>query len=198
MIALLRGTVHERRADAVVLLTPGGVGYQLGCSTTTIAGLPPIGADVELLCHLAVREDAMTLYGFADEAERDLFHLLVGVQAVGPKMALAVLSGGTPDEIAAGIAGGDAKRLQQAPGIGKRLAERIVAELQEKLAGHATLGRDATLPAGLGDPRSPVGEAREGLLGLGLPLAEVDALLAVARGETAAELIADALRRSRK
>ncbi|WP_320671687.1 Holliday junction branch migration protein RuvA [Patulibacter defluvii] len=195
MIALLRGTVHERRPDAVVLLTAGGVGYQLGCSTTTIAALPPVGSEVELLCHLAVREDAMTLYGFLDAAERDLFHLLVGVQAVGPKMALAVLSGGAPDEIAAGIAAGDAKRLQQAPGIGKRLAERIVAELQEKLAGHASLGRGATAP---GVPGSPAGEAREGLLGLGLPLAEVDALLAVAQGETAAELIADALRRSRK
>lgn len=196
MIALLRGTVVERRADQVVLLTAGGVGYAVGCSTTTLAALPADG-DVELLCHLAVREDAMTLYGFASAAERDLFHLLVGVQAVGPKMALAVLSGGTPDEIAAGIAAGDAKRLQQAPGIGKRLAERIVSELQEKLAGHATLGRSAAVPAGTGDATSAVSEAREGLLGLGLPLAEVDALLAVAHGETAAELIADALRRSR-
>ncbi len=196
MIALLRGTVVERRADQIVLLTAGGVGYAVGCSATTLAGLPGSG-EVELLCHLAVREDAMTLYGFATPSERDLFHLLVGVQAVGPKMALAVLSGGTPDEIAAGIAAGDAKRLQQAPGIGKRLAERIVSELQEKLAGHATLGAGTGVPAGIGDPGSPVGEAREGLLGLGLPLAEVDALLAVAHGDTAAELIADALRRSR-
>ncbi|MSW53228.1 MAG: hypothetical protein F2817_20375, partial [Actinobacteria bacterium] len=113
VIALLRGAVHERRADSVVLLTAGGVGYVLNCSNTTLAALPPAGDEVTLLCHLAVREDAMTLFGFGSEPERDLFHLLLTVQAVGPKLALAVLSAGGPDEVATSIAGGDAKRLQQ-------------------------------------------------------------------------------------
>ncbi len=197
MIALVRGTVYERRPDGVVLLTPGGVGYLLGCSITTLSELPPVGHEVELRCHMAVREDAMTLYGFASEPERDLFHLLLGVQAVGPKLALAILSAGTPDEVATSIAAGDAKSLQRAPGVGKRTAERIVSELREKLAGHGG-------PAGgTGDAARSVvtvtarDEARDGLLGLGMPDTEVDRLLAVAEGETAAEIIGDVLRRSR-
>jgi Holliday junction DNA helicase RuvA len=198
VIALLAGTVHERRADSVVLLTAGGVGYQLLCSATTLSTLPQ-GQQATLLCHLAVREDALTLYGFGTEPERDLFHLLLSVQAVGPKLALAVLSSGPPDDVATSIATGDAKRLQQVPGVGKRTAERIVSELQDKLAGRAAVG-----PTGVGAsarsvvPVTATDEARDGLLGLGLSLEEVDTLLAVSHGETAAELIADALRRSRQ
>lgn len=197
MIALLRGAVHERRADSVVLLTAGGVGYALLCSNTTLAALPPAGQETTLLCHLAVREDAMTLYGFGSEPERDLFHLLLTVQAVGPKLALAVLSSGGPDEVATSIAGGDAKRLQQVPGVGKRTAERIVSELQDKLAGRASVGAGTGSAARGVVTAGPADEAREGLLGLGLSPEEVDALLAVAHGHSAAELIADALRRSR-
>lgn len=197
MIALLRGTVHELRADGVVLLTPGGVGYHLNCSNTTLAGLPPTGGETTLLCHLAVREDAMTLFGFGSEAERDLFHLLLSVQAVGPKLALAVLSSGGPDEVATGIASGDAKGLQRVPGVGKRTAERIVSELQDKLAGRANAGTGTGSAARAVVTAGPADEARDGLLGLGLSTDEVDALLAVSHGDTAAELIADALRRSR-
>lgn len=198
MISLLRGTVYERRSDSVVLLTPGGVGYQLGCSSTTLAALPPVGHEAELRCHLAVREDAMTLFGFGSEPERDLFHLLIGVQAVGPKLALAALSAGPPDELATSIAAGDVKRLQQVPGIGKRTAERIVSELREKLSGIVGSGPDGVSHAA----RSVVtvtarDEARDGLLGLGMPADEVERLLAVSEGETAAEIIGDALRRSR-
>jgi Holliday junction DNA helicase RuvA len=177
VIALLRGTVHERRADSVVLLTAGGVGYVLNCSGTTLAALPSPGGEAELLCHLAVREDAMTLFGFGSEPERDLFHLLLSVQAVGPKLALAVLSSGGPDEVATAIAGGDAKRLQAVPGVGT--------------TGTGTAARGVVTA-------TPTDEARDGLLGLGLAPEEVDTLLAVAHGETAAELIADALRRSRR
>jgi Holliday junction DNA helicase RuvA len=199
VIALLRGAVHERRADSVVLLTPGGVGYVLNCSNTTLAALPPAGGEVTLLCHLAVREDAMTLFGFGSEPERDLFHLLLTVQAVGPKLALAVLSSGGPDDVATSIAGGDAKRLQQVPGVGKRTAERIVSELQDKLSGRAAVGATGTGKAARSVvTATPTDEARDGLLGLGLAPDEVDTLLAVAHGETAAEIIADALRRSRQ
>lgn len=199
MITLLRGTVYERRSDSIVLLTAGGVGYQLGCSGTTLAELPPVGHEAELRCHLAVREDAMTLYGFGSEPERDLFHLLVSVQAVGPKLALAVLSAGGPDEIATSIATGDAKRLQQVPGIGKRTAERIISELREKLSGQSAVG-----PGGTGEAARSVvtvtarDEARDGLLGLGMPADEVERLLTVAEGETAAEIIGDALKRTRR
>ncbi len=200
MIALLQGTVHEHRVDSVVLLTAGGVGYQVGCSATTLAELPPTGQPATLLCHLVVREDALTLYGFGSEPERDLFHLLLGVQAVGPKLALAVLSSGPPEELATSIAGGDVKRLQRVPGIGKRSAERIVVELQDKLAG-ATRHGDPTRPGAAA--RSIVAvtardEARDGLLGLGMKPDEVEALLAVAEGDTATEIIADALKRTRR
>lgn len=197
MIALLRGAVHERRPDGVVvLLTAGGVGYRLQCSTSTVAALPA-GQEATLLCHLAVREDALTLFGFGTEPERDLFHLLLSVQAVGPKLALAVLSSGSPDDVATSIAGGDAKALQQVPGVGKRTAERIVSELQDKLAGRAPTGAGAGGAARVVVASTPADEAREGLLGLGLSPEEVDTLLAVSHGETAAEIIADALRRSR-
>lgn len=197
MISLLRGTVYERRPDGVVLLTPGGVGYLLGCSSTTLSELPPVGHEAELLCHLAVREDAMTLYGFGSEPERDLFHLLLGVQAVGPKLALAALSAGGPDEIATSIAAGDAKRLQQVPGIGKRTAERIVSELREKLSGHVSAAGRPGEAARSVVTVTARDEARDGLLGLGMPVDEVERLLTVADGDSAAEIIGDALRRSR-
>src|SRR5439155_17240577 len=85
------------------------------------------------LSHLVVRDDALALFGFATEEERDLFLLLIGVQSVGPKMALAVLSGGPPRELIRAVAGGDVARLTAVPGIGKRTAERIVVELKEKV-----------------------------------------------------------------
>ncbi|MEV4419760.1 Holliday junction branch migration protein RuvA [Patulibacter sp. NPDC049589] len=197
MIALLRGAVHERGQGSVVLLTPGGVGYVLNCSNTTLAALPAAGQDTTLLCHLAVREDALTLFGFGSEPERDLFHLLLTVQAVGPKLALAVLSSGGPDEVATSIASGDAKRLQQVPGVGKRTAERIVSELQDKLAGRSAVGTGTGSAARGVVTATPTDEARDGLLGLGLSPEEVETLLAVAHGDTAAAIIADALRRSR-
>src|SRR4029079_9667463 len=102
-------------------------------STETLGHVPRIGEPATLFTHLVVREDALTLYGFATEEERDLFLLLIGVQGVGPKMAVAVLSGGPPRELLAAVAAGDHARLQAVPGIGKRTAERIVVELREKV-----------------------------------------------------------------
>ena len=98
-------------------------------------GVPAVGREATLLSHLVMRDDAIQLYGFASEGERDLFLMLVGVQGVGPKVALAVLSGGSASELTAAIAAGDAPRFQAVPGIGKRTAERIIVELREKVAG---------------------------------------------------------------
>jgi Holliday junction DNA helicase RuvA len=131
----------------------------------------------------------MTLYGFASEEERALFGLLVGVQGVGPKVALAVLSGGTPRELLNAIAAGDSARFQAVPGIGRRTAERIVVELRPRVG-----PEDPIVITRSDDPRSL---AREGLLGLGLSAGEADALLLDARGETPQELIAAALRAAR-
>jgi Holliday junction DNA helicase RuvA len=152
-----------------------------------------VGEPATLFTHLIVRDDALLLYGFATEQERDLFLLLLGVQSVGPKMALAVLSGGPPRELLSAVASGDTARLQAVPGIGKRTAERIVVELREKV-GPAT-SEDAIVITRTDDPRAL---AREGLLGLGYSQGEIDGLLSGASGDTPEALIAHALKVSRR
>ena len=132
MIALLRGEVAVRRADHVVILC-GGVGHRAAVSAETLRHVPAVGGETTLHTHLIVRDDALALYGFHSEQERDLFLMLLSVQAVGPKVALAVLSAGPPRELVAALAAGDAARLQAVPGIGKRTAERIIVELREKV-----------------------------------------------------------------
>jgi Holliday junction DNA helicase RuvA len=193
MIALVRGQVVLRRPDHVVV-DCHGVGYRLAVSAETLRQVPAAGREVTLLAHLVVRDDALQLYGFATEEERDLFLLLVGVPSVGPKLALGVLSGGPPRELLAALAAGDARRLQAAPGVGRRTAERIVAELREKVGAPAP--ETVAVPAA--GPDEPHALAREGLLGLGFTPAEVDALLAEADGDTPEELIAHALRTARR
>jgi Holliday junction DNA helicase RuvA len=191
MIALLEGRVAVRRADHVVV-SCGGVGYRLAVSAETLRHVPRVGTETTLFTHLIVRDDALLLYGFATEEERDLFLLLIGVQAVGPKMALAVLSGGPPREVLGAVAAGDTARLQAAPGIGKRTAERIVVELREKVG--ATTD-DPIVITRTDDPRLL---ARDGLLGLGFSPVEADQLLDGASGDTPEDLIAHALKGARR
>jgi Holliday junction DNA helicase RuvA len=196
MIALVTGEVAVRRGDHVVIIA-GGVGYRLAVSAETLRHVPRVGQQAALHSHLIVRDDALQLYGFSSEAERDLFLLLLGVQGVGPKMALAVLSGGPPRELLAAVAGGDVARLQAVPGIGKRTAERIVVELREKVgAGTAGDGVSAAITIARGD--DPRFLAREGLVGLGFSGDEADRLLDGAPGDTAEALIAHALKESRR
>jgi Holliday junction DNA helicase RuvA len=194
MIASVAGDVLVRRPDHVVIETAGGVGYRLAVSAETLRQVPAVGKPVSLLSHLVVRDDALALYGFATEQERDLFLLLVSVQSVGPKVALAVLSGGSPRDLTRALAAGDADRLQAVPGIGKRTAERIVVELREKVGVSA-----AAVVAGVGrsDPDDPRRLAREGLLELGYAPDEADALLDGLAGDSAEELLAGALRAAR-
>ncbi|MFP5361644.1 MAG: Holliday junction branch migration protein RuvA [Thermoleophilia bacterium] len=192
MIALVRGEVAVRRGDHVVVLT-GGVGYRLAVSAETLRHVPGIGKPVTLHSHLVVRDDALALYGFATEEERDLFLALIGVQSVGPKVALAVLGGGTPRELIRALAAGDAARLQAVPGIGKRTAERIIVELREKVGG-AALEEEILISRG-DDPRRL---ARDGLVELGFSVVEADELLRDAPDDTPEALIAGALRTARK
>src|SRR5581483_11365532 len=140
-----------------------------------------------------VRDDALALYGFATEEERELFLLLLGVQAVGPKVALAVLSGGSPRDLLRAVAAGDTPRLQAAPGVGKRTAERIVVELREKV--DVSEPYEAVSSPRGDDPRSL---AREGLLELGYSPVEADELLAGVNGERAEDLLTAALRTARR
>ena len=191
MIASVRGEVTVRRPDHVVVEC-SGVGYRLAVSAHTLRAVPAAGEETLLHTHLVVRDDGMQLYGFASEDERELFLMLVGVQGVGPKVALAVLSGGSPRELTNAIAAGDSARFQAAPGIGKRTAERIIVELREKVAGEAVA--DAVQITRSDDPRTL---AREGLLGLGFAPAEADQLLDSAAGETPEDLIASALKAAR-
>jgi Holliday junction DNA helicase RuvA len=192
MIALVSGTVAVRRSDHVVV-DCGGVGYRLAVSSETLRHVPAVGNEVMLHAHLVVRDDALALYGFATEDERELFLMLLGVQSVGPKVALAVLSGGSPRDLLGALAAGDAARFQAVPGIGKRTAERIIVELREKVG--VSLPDRAIRVTRADDPRSI---AREGLLSLGYNAIEVDELLDGALGETPEELIADALRSARR
>ncbi len=197
MIERVRGTLVATGA-AQVVVEVGGVGLQLAASTSTIASLPRIGEEARLLAYLVVREDALQLYGFGSEAERELFLLLLGVQSVGPKLALAVLSSGDPGVVGAAIATGDAARLQAVPGVGKRTAERIVVELRDKIApGLADIasGRGALgSAAASSDPRVL---ARQALEGLGFAPDELDAMLSGIDADSVEELVSGALRKSR-
>ena len=192
MIASVRGEVLSRLGGEVVI-EAAGVGYRMAVSTQTLTSVPAAGESARLFTHLVLRDDGIHLFGFAKQSERELFLMLIGVQSVGPKVALAVLSGGTPRELLNAIASGDSARFQAVPGIGKRTAERIIVELREKVAGRVSdeivVRRTAS-----DDPRTL---AREGLIGLGFSSPEADALLDKADGATPEELIAGALRGAR-
>ena len=201
MISLVRGEVVVRRPDHVVLMC-GGLGYRLLVSAQTLASVPAAGQEATLHAHLVVRDDALTLYGFASEQERDLFLMLLGVQAVGPKVALAVLSCGTPRELMASIAAGDGARLRAAQGVGKRTADRIVAELRSRIAASLpAIGSAGQSETDGADPiEGPDAErllAREGLLELGFTAPEAHELLSGLPDGDASELIAGALRMAR-
>ncbi len=197
MIDLLRGELASRGPDHVVVVC-SGVGYRAAVSAQTLTRLPPRGEAVTLHTHLISRDDALILYGFHSERERELFLMLLTVQAVGPKVALAVLSVTPPQELVAVLAAGDADRLRAVPGIGKRTAERIIVELREKVAPDEP-GAAARTPllARRGRPGSPRALARAGLLELGYGPEEADELLAEADGESPEEMISSALRLAR-
>src|ERR687889_501579 len=192
MIASIRGEVLPRLPGDVIV-EAAGVGYRLAVSSETLSSVPSPGQQATLLTHLVLRDDAMHLYGFSSQAERELFLMLIGVQSVGPKVALAVLSGGTPRELLNAIASGDTARFQAVPGIGKRTAERIIVELREKVAGKVS-DEIVVRHTPTDDPRTL---AREGLLGLGFTPQEADGMLDKSDGETPEELIAAALKGAR-
>ncbi len=190
MIASVRGEVLVRRPDHVVI-DSGGVGYRLAVSTETLKAVPASGKEAMLHAHLVARDDSMSLFGFASEEERDLFLHLTSVSGIGPKVAIAILSGGTPRELLRAIAAGDAKRFQAVPGIGKRTSERVIVELREKVVGELEEGVPAIGGGSADDPRTL---ARDGLISLGYTLPEAEKLLDSAEGETPEDLIGSALR----
>ena len=191
MIASVSGEVLVRRPDHVVI-DAAGVGYRLAVSAETLKAVPARGKEATLHAHLVMRDDAIHLYGFASEEERDLFLNLISVSGVGPKVAIAILSGGTPRELLGAIAAGDAKRFQAVPGIGKRTSERVIVELREKVTGEL---EESVAVADLDDD-DPRALARDGLMHLGYTLTEADKLLDGVDGESAEILISSALRKA--
>ena len=191
MIASVSGEVLVRRPDHVVI-DANGVGYRLAVSAETLKSVPARGKRASLHAHLVARDDALSLYGFSSEEERDLFLHLISVGGVGPKVAMAVLSGGPVRELLRAIAAGDAKRFQAVPGIGKRTAERIIVELREKVAGEIEGDADGPALAGGGGPAGagPRGPAQPRLHAA----RGGEASLRGAEGESPEEIVQSALR----
>lgn len=165
MIYSLNGTVTEKLNDRAVI-TCGGVGFEVLMTRNGISALAPVGETALVLIHMAVREDSMDLYGFADADERDCFRLLLGVSGVGPKVALAVLSGLVPSELATAVATGDTALITRAQGVGPKVAQRIVLELKDKLGAMATAPVKQTVTAKQGDASKTI-EAIDALMTLG-------------------------------
>jgi Holliday junction DNA helicase RuvA len=174
VIARLTGTLLEARPEAVVI-DVGGVGYAVSIPLGTFAALPPAGGRAQLFVHTHVREDALSLFGFATAEERALFEKLLSVSGIGPKVALAILSGLPIAELVAAIAAQDARRLSTIPGIGKKLAERLALELKDKVT---AVGVTA---AGTARPRGGIGaDAVSALVNLGYKPAQAEAAVAEA------------------
>jgi len=188
VIASLAGTLAEKGTERLVV-DVGGVGYAVQVSLQTFADLPPAGASVRLLVHTEVREDAIELIGFLRPDERALFHLLRKVKGLGPRTALGVLSGMPVAALLATIAGGDDARLQTIPGVGKKLAERIVVECREGAAKLAAGAPRAGAPAAAD---GVLGEAVSALVNLGYKRGEAER--AVQRVERPAAPLEDVVR----
>lgn len=179
MIATVRGEVLVRRSDYVVI-EASGVGYRLNVSSETLRQVPAAGQPAFLHTETISRDDSISLYGFSSEEERDLFGQLLGVSGIGPKVAMATLSGGPHRELVRAIIAGDAKRFQAVPGIGKRTAERIILELKDRVALLAEEGDEAPVTATGSNARSL---ARDGLVNLGYQPSEAESLLDAVIGD---------------
>jgi len=176
VIALIEGKVVERGTDRVVLLA-NGVGYEALVSSSTASQVPPVGKETRLFTRLQARDDSLVLYGFATADERALFDMLVKVTGVGPKLALAILSSLEPGVFRRAVAAGDLDAITVVPGVGKKVAARVVLDLRDKL------GMEAELVT-----TGPLSEVREALLALGLSPQEArDAMSGLSSGNGQAD-----------
>ena len=191
MIAKLRGLLDGFGADFAVI-DVAGVGYLVSASSRTLSQLGAIGEEVVLHTEMLVSQDAIRLVGFSTAAERDWFRLLIGVQGVGARVALAILSALAVDELHLAVAGGDSRMISRAQGVGPKLAQRIVNELKDK-AGAVALGPGvgAPIPAG-----SHAQDAVSALLNLGFKSAEASAAVGKAEAELGPEAGLDQLVRA--
>ncbi|MEN8206926.1 MAG: Holliday junction branch migration protein RuvA, partial [Pseudomonadota bacterium] len=177
MIGLLRGRILDKQPPRL-LLDVQGVGYEIDAPMTTFYDLPDVGAEVTLFTHLAVREDAHTLYGFIALTDRDLFRSLLKVNGVGARLALTILSGMESQTFIACVQGGDAGALVKLPGIGKKTAERLIIELRDRLEASTT---PATVVSGRSGATvsNPVEDAVSALVGLGYKPQEASQMVRV-------------------
>jgi holliday junction DNA helicase RuvA len=178
MIARLTGSLVETASDHAVL-DVGGVGYLVLASTRTLSAIGAIGGQVMLFTELQVREDAMTLFGFGSAGERDWFRLLTGVQGVGGKVALNILSALDADELSRAVSAQDKAMVARSNGVGPKLAERIVRELKDKVGG-AALASAGAIPK---QPGSAAADAVSALANLGFKPMEANASVAAAEAE---------------
>ncbi len=193
MIGLLRGTIRAKHPP-MLMLEVGGVGFELEAPMSTFYELPEAGSAVVLHTHLAVRDDALALYGFATESERSLFRQLIRVSGVGAKMALAILSGTSVEGFAASVREGQTSALVRLPGIGKKTAERLIVEMRDRL--REAGGGDAAGTFAAGAAHNAVDEAYSALLALGYKPAEASRLVKAvdSSGRASEEIIRLALR----
>lgn len=166
MIAAVQGLLLSKMPTSV-LVRVGGVTLQVAISVSCFETLPALGKEIHLLTHLHVREDVLQLYGFADEVERYLFESLISVSGIGPRLAVGILSGATAGRLREGIEAGDVDFLMTLPGVGKKLAQRLIVELREKFSP----GAQAKLPVSSGTPGALIvgrgGDAASALVSLG-------------------------------
>ena len=178
MIGLLRGRLLEKRPNQVIL-DVGGVGYLVAIPLSTFAAMGELHAEVTLLIHTHVREDALSLYGFLSQREKHFFELLLGASGVGPSLSLKILSGMNVDELVPAIRTGDLAKLTKIPGVGRKTAERMVVELKDKLE---AVTIEAEKPA----PASPAGveaDVKSALINLGYDERSADAAVAEGKRE---------------
>lgn len=200
MITLLTGVLVEA-SPSVAVLDVGGVGFEVGISGATAASLPPLGQTCRLFTRLQVREDAMTLFGFASKEERTMFDRLVAVSGVGPRLALAVLSKFTVGQLYTVVMAEDAKGMATVPGVGKKTAQRLILELKSVFAkDHGLLAADVPaagqLPLGAAPASTALDDARAALLSMGFTPQEADLALDGLDGASRVEeLLASALKR---
>jgi Holliday junction DNA helicase RuvA len=198
MIGFLRGILVAKKPPAL-LLDVRGVGYEVDAPMSTFYKLPDLGEEVVLYTHLAIREDAHSLFGFVSEAERALFRTLIKVNGVGAKLALGILSGLSAEEFHRCVEYQDTARLVRLPGVGKKTAERLIIELRDRLPelGSVTLPGAGTLPM---PAASPVDDAVSALIALGFKPPEAGALVRKipVEGKSSEEIIRLALQSTAK
>lgn len=194
MIAMLSGVLVEKGADHVIV-DVGGVGYRVNVSLQTLGELPREGEAARLLTHLAVREDALTLYGFATAEERSAFELCTSVNGIGPKIAMAILSQLAPSELAEAVRCEDVPRLKRVPGVGGKTAERIVLELRDKID-KAGLGPRVVKAQAAHKADALQLQVASALINLGYKPAEADRAAETAIGAGPPGAVADLVKRA--